>query len=363
MKAPNGYGGITKLSGNRRRPFRVRLTDGWDVTEDGKLKQKFVTLGYFATRKEAMLALAQYNQSPYDLANQNMTFEQCFEAWIPAHMEKFPKSAKQYIGIFKHCSSIKDMPIRDIRLKHLQDIADEFANKSTNYQAKLKTVFTSTFKYALENDIVIKDYSQFVKTTSVEPKKEGQEKLIDDSQIKQILANVNWEAEIPEGRTIKHKMKLVDSVITLLYTGCRIEELLSIKSEDVHIEERYIDVMGTKTKAAKRVVPIHKELIPILKARLAEGGEYLFSMPSGERIPQQRYRRYFWEPYMEAFSFNHTPHDTRHTFISKMDKCGVSSAAVVLKRIVGHSNDSITEHYTHKDLGELIAAIDKYKLL
>ena len=31
MKHPNGYGSITKLSGNRRNPWRVRKTDSWKV--------------------------------------------------------------------------------------------------------------------------------------------------------------------------------------------------------------------------------------------------------------------------------------------------------------------------------------------
>ena len=29
MKNPNGYGGVSKLPGNRRKPYRVRLPAGW----------------------------------------------------------------------------------------------------------------------------------------------------------------------------------------------------------------------------------------------------------------------------------------------------------------------------------------------
>lgn len=36
MKNPNGYGGISKLPGNRRKPYRVRLTAGWQYQTDGK---------------------------------------------------------------------------------------------------------------------------------------------------------------------------------------------------------------------------------------------------------------------------------------------------------------------------------------
>lgn len=29
MKMPNGYGSVYKLSGNRRKPWAARVTDGW----------------------------------------------------------------------------------------------------------------------------------------------------------------------------------------------------------------------------------------------------------------------------------------------------------------------------------------------
>ena len=29
MKLPNGYGSVYKLSGNRRKPWAARVTDGW----------------------------------------------------------------------------------------------------------------------------------------------------------------------------------------------------------------------------------------------------------------------------------------------------------------------------------------------
>ena len=60
------FGGIRKLSGNRRRPFQVRITKGWEIV-DGKEKQIFSTLGYFKSRQEAMIALAEYNKEPFDI--------------------------------------------------------------------------------------------------------------------------------------------------------------------------------------------------------------------------------------------------------------------------------------------------------
>lgn len=36
MKLANGYGSITKLKGNRRKPFLVRITTGKDTTHEAR---------------------------------------------------------------------------------------------------------------------------------------------------------------------------------------------------------------------------------------------------------------------------------------------------------------------------------------
>jgi len=75
MRLPNGYGSITKLSGNRRKPYIVRLTTGYD--DEGRQLRK--VLGYFATRKAALEALAAYSENPYDIDASKITFSQLYE--------------------------------------------------------------------------------------------------------------------------------------------------------------------------------------------------------------------------------------------------------------------------------------------
>ena len=362
MRNPNGYGGITKLPGNRRNPFRVRITAGWDLTPEGKQKQLFQTLGYYPSRKEAIMALAEYNKNPYDLNNKKVTFEACYDGWSPKHYEKYEAAAKSLKAVYKLCEPIRNMNMVDIRLKHLQDIMDGIADKSTTMQSKLKTIFLRTYKFALENDIVQKDYSQFVTVTQTAPKQDIKNKFFKKEAIQKILDNKDWVVSYPTDRKSYADLKLVDSIIIQLYTGVRISELLELKSADVDIAKRIINIHGTKTDAAERIVPIHKDLIPYLEARLAEGNEYLLMNPNGKPFTPVPYRKYFFEPFMKHIGSNLTPHACRHTFISIMDKCGVPAESVVLKRIVGHANKSVTEHYTHKDIDELIATIDKFKL-
>lgn len=363
MRNPNGFGSVAKMTGNRRRPWRVRITVGWEINEaTGREKQISKTIGYFATKKEAMLALAEYNQNPYDLTNRDITFKKAYEAWAPKHYETYKQAAYNLGAAYKHCTPLENMRMIDIRLKHLQDIMDSIKEKSVSSQTNLKTVFLKTFKYAMENDIVTKDYSQFVSINHTAPKKDIKDKFFTTAEIEAVIANKDWCISFPQARKKFADIQLVDSVIIMLYTGVRIGELLAIKTADVDISLRVIHLHGTKTDAAERKVPIHKELIPYLEKRIAEGNEYLLSNANGAPFIHTSYRKYFFEPFMKHIGSTHTPHALRHTFISIMDNCGVSSQSVVLKRIVGHSNKDVTEHYTHKDIAQLIKAIDKFKL-
>lgn len=364
MRNPNGFGSIVKMSGNRRRPWRVRITVGWEIDEvTERAKQISKTLGYYATKKDAMLALAEYNQNPYDLTGKDITFKMAYEAWSPKHYEKHKQAGKSLRAVYKRCAPLEDMRMVDIRLKHMQDIMDSIADKSSSTQTDLKTIFIKTFTYCMENDIVQKDYSEFVKITHTPTKKNIEEKYFTQEEIQTVLDNEKWIIEFPQGKKAYADVQLVDSVIILLYTGVRITELLTIKNSHIDLEQRIINLHGTKTDAAERKVPIHKDVIPYIKRRMAEGNEYLIANLNGKPINGGQYRKYFFEPFMQHINAEHTPHATRHTFISIMDNCGVPAESVVLKRIVGHKNKSVTEHYTHKDIAQLLTAIDKFKLL
>lgn len=89
MKNPNGYGGVSKLPGNRRKPYRVRLTAGWQYQTDGKPLQKYHTLGYYTSRRAALIALADYNKRPYDLNLQHITLGELYNQWYDKQPSAF----------------------------------------------------------------------------------------------------------------------------------------------------------------------------------------------------------------------------------------------------------------------------------
>ena len=75
MRNPNGFGSVINLGKNRRKPFAVRITAGYNAKNG---KQIFKYLGYFKTKSEAMKCLSEYNLNPYDADFKKISFEEVF---------------------------------------------------------------------------------------------------------------------------------------------------------------------------------------------------------------------------------------------------------------------------------------------
>lgn len=357
MKAPNGYGSISKLGGKRRRPFWVRITTGWEIQPNGKEKQLYKTLGYYASRKDAMLALADYHSNPLDLTKKDITFSEVYEIWSPKQFESKPSTKGVTVSAYKKCTSLYNMKMIDIKTTHIKQVMDGVADKSESTQSAVKSVISKCFVYCMENDILQKNYTDFVSITPKET--DVSDKFFTKDEIKKVFNNLDYTIGFPRGNKENYEMNLTDSIVILLHSGLRIGELLGIKTSDVHLDEGWIQVNGTKTKNAKRILPIHNDIIEIIKRNMF--GEYLISYPDGKAIRYQGYLKNFYKHYMAYLGFDVTPHATRHTFITVANNCNVNEVA--LKKIVGHSNKDITEHYTHKELTDLIDEMNKIKLV
>ena len=210
MRNPNGYGSVVKLSGNRRNPFCVRKTKGWNE----KGHPIYDVIGYFPTREAGMIALAEYNRN---------------QAWV-------------------------------------------------------------------------------------------------------------------------------DTVLILLYSGWRITELLTLKTENVDLKAGTMKG-GIKTRNGKdRIVPIHPKIEQFIQEWANRGNEYLITDEHGHRLSDGQYRPHF-KAIMEQLGFNHCPHECRHTLRSRLDSAGANKKCIDL--ILGHKSKDVGERvYTHKTIDELKHALE-----
>ena len=345
----------------RRRPYRVRLTTGWELNEDtGKQKQLYVTLGYYASRKEAMLALAAYHASPYDLSADKITFEDAYKAWSKKdYEERSYTSRKQLESAYKKCEPIYNMRMRDIKKAHMQDILDKYEDQSETAQRNIKTVMKNTFKYCMENDLINKDYTVYLTTKSAASEEDGIHTPYTAEEIAMLWDNLKTPVPLRHSR---HEFKDVfpaDIVLMLIYTGMRPSELLKMECANVNLEERCM-VGGSKTEAGKnRVIPLHDDILPLVAARMELGNKYLITYKTDKPPTLQQFRVYMHDPLLvNKMDLMHLPHDGRHTFATFAHRFRIDK--LIEKKIMGHAVPDITDGiYTHKDAQELVEEVNK----
>lgn len=66
-------------------------------------KQLYETIGWYKTREEAEIALAEYNKNPYNLDN-TVTFQELYNQWSKKHFPEISEGAANgYKNSMKHC--------------------------------------------------------------------------------------------------------------------------------------------------------------------------------------------------------------------------------------------------------------------
>ena len=354
-KLPNGFGTIYKLPGKRTKPFRAVKTDKWIYdTVTGKSKQIRFTIGYYSTREEAMIALSNYNQNPYDINTDSITFEEVYEKWSQSYFPTLSNasSIRTVTAAYAYCNGLYKMRMRDIRTSHLEGtILNAQVGDST--KGRIKSLFNMMYRYCLSHEICDKDYASLMFANGNPIKRESQKEAIPFSQeeILFLWDNVNI-------------VPFTDMIIISIYSGWRPQELATLKVSDIALE-RSIMKGGMKTDAGKnRLVPIHPLVKPLIEKRMNEANtlksEYLFNDPNGQQgtyMTYDKYRKRF-EKVMTRLKMKHRPHETRHTFITKAKTCHVDEH--ILKLIVGHTERDITEKvYTHRTMEQLQEEIKK----
>ncbi len=346
MKLPNGYGSITKLSGKRRKPYVVRITTGIvydDEISDYRLNR--VVLGYYANRKEAIQALAEYHNSPFDLAQNKITFGELYARWSEQKFSKISNSTRtSYESAYKYCEPLKNVYIRDIKTDALQAAIDACPHGSST-KKNILIIMNAVFEHAIKNDLVNKNYAEFITIEHSDPTIERIPFSNQEIEYLWKISNERYDAQI---------------LLILLYTGMRVNELLQMPRDCCHLNEQYLEILKAKNKSSIRKVPIHDKILPFVKRFYDLSGENLIVNDNGNNILYGNFVNRELARLNKEMNSSHRFHDTRHTFISNGHKYRLDEYC--LKRIVGHEVKGITQKvYTHVGVPELLKEINKIR--
>jgi len=118
---------------------------------------------------------------------------------------------------------------------------------------------------------------------------------------------------------------------------------------------------GIKTDAGRdRIVPVHKNIQPILSQWRSSSTGPLFARKDGSAYNKDTFLRNVWKPCMAALGLpsDLTPHSARHTCATRLSAAGVPAEDI--QRIMGHADYSVTANtYINQDLSALRASMDK----
>jgi integrase/recombinase XerD len=144
------------------------------------------------------------------------------------------------------------------------------------------------------------------------------------------------------------------AVLEVAYaSGLRLAELRALRLEQLHLEAGFINVIGKGNK--ERVVPLGRKAIEALRRYLETGRPKLVTARSPGTVFLTRRGTPFaavtlWlrikkRVLRASISRNVTPHMLRHSFATHLLDNGADLR--VIQELLGHSNISTTEVYTH----------------
>lgn len=370
-RRPNGSGTVVKLSGRRRKPFCARVTLDERNTINGEKKQ--LVIGTFETYQEALNALSLYSLTKNNTISKKEAMEIDPEVYqkvqekmskkVPTFLDIYyildkedfsslsPHTQNNMHGAIKHLKKLHYLKIDQITLRMIQDVFDEDGSNHGT-QVHMKTICTKVFRYAVVNQYISRDddYTSYIRV----PKYEESD-MHRPYTINEILALK--KAGTPEAHIM----------LIFIYTGVRINELLNINRENIHIDEKCDDdgterlisymITGSKTKAGKnRIVPIHDDIKQYVIDELLKPEKRLVDVS----YPNFTNRTVLVKV-NKLLNTHHTMHDTRKTFATL---CQMNNLNVYIrKKVLGHRMNDITfDVYTNESKNKLWTEINKIKI-
>jgi integrase/recombinase XerC len=174
--------------------------------------------------------------------------------------------------------------------------------------------------------------------------------FVREDDMQRMLADEGCESNF---ETVRNKL-----ILEMFYqTGMRISELIQLQDTDIDFYTATVRVTGKRNK--QRLIPLNRDFLQsisrYIKLRDQEVEKitpYLYVKKDGEKTyPNMIYNMVRRELSKFTTLSKRSPHVLRHTFATTLLNHDAELSAV--KELLGHSNLSATEVYTHVTFDEL----------
>lgn len=345
-KRVHGAGSITKLKGNRARPYLARLPA---TLQSGTRAQR--TLGMFATYQEADEALRAVANNGSTAVT--YTLHQIYEIFIGGnYFKRLSKDGqKSHTGAWKYLEPYASKRMYKLTKLEFQAAVDAMAQRGLKREtmAKVRNLSSLLCKEAMGMGIITVNYGALVQL----PKQDSKEQMpFSNAELKLL-----WDTAKAGDPAAMH-------VVLDCYTGMRPGEMFGVEIE-MHLfrtDAGWYFITGSKTDAGRdRIIPIPHAVRWIVEA-LMDGRKEgpLILSPVGKRVDLANWRRRQFKPLMDRLGIEgKTPYSCRHTFSNLQKRRGVDPE--IMMEVMGHEDYSTTvEKYqttTKDDIARILSKI------
>lgn len=310
-------------------------------------KKKFHSTGK-VRRDDAEIIFREWKEKKSNRTDRNVYLSELIPEVLKYAENNFqPGTVRIYKSTLKmFLSVVKDKPLK---LYNLQDTEFYKSIRKEIVSATTINIELRTIKAAF-NIAVNFDYLQFnplakIKQIDIDEK---EIKTFSNEQIKLLFANIKTES-------------LLKAVCIGFYTGCRLNEIINLKYENIVndiLKIRNSKSFRTKTGGI-RDIPVASELKKILFPGNIKSlpDLYLLGKKYSKNYITRKFKFYLRKLNLpESLTF----HCLRHTFATNLVQSNVP--LIVVKELLGHSSLKTTEIYLHPGNESKINAVNKLNM-
>lgn len=334
-KRGNGQGTVYRRESGK---WQAEITLGYEI-KNGKCCRKRMTKGGFAKKKDAIAYLTAL-QSGKDKPKQ-ITIAELWKLFQDSRMQKLSSSRqKAYQTAYKKISgAVSYRKIDDFTVQELQTIIDTFGT-SFHTKSDIRNLLSLLYQIAMRDDYTDKNKAIYIQLPHHVTR---EREILTDEEI-----NIIWEDYQ------KAPSPVTAHLLMMLYTGIRPGELLTIRKENINLEQQYL-TGGIKTeKGKKRKIILPDKILPVVN--------YLLSMTTTENLSCYRTAYFFrrdWKLKKAELGIreNLELYCCRHTYVTRLTALKISPA--MLQELAGHKDYETTLAYTHLSIHDRLAEVNR----
>jgi integrase/recombinase XerD len=226
---------------------------------------------------------------------------------------------------------------------------------SPNSVSRELACYKSFFKFLLRENIIKEDVAIIIESPKL------WKRLPDTLSLEEVVSILNTP-------NLKDIMGIRDKAcLELMYaTGTRVSELVNLKMDDLNMAVGFVKCFGKGSK--ERVVPFGKKAKESIQRYLDKARQsflkkkisnYLFLTRLGKPMSRQTFWKIIKHYTKEAgIKKDITPHTLRHSFATHILERGADLR--VVQELLGHSDISTTQIYTHVNKDRLKSIHQKF---